>query len=63
MLGLHSVRTATPALRQLGARRYASGGGNFTGAADNAFNRERQAVKEHAAGTSGMLQLPMTFYP
>ena len=25
----------------------------LTGAADNAFNRERQAVKAHAAATSG----------
>ena len=27
----------------------------LTGAADNAFNRERQAVKAHAAATSGKL--------
>ena len=26
---------------------------HFTGAEDNAFNREREAVKEHAAATSG----------
>ena len=27
----------------------------LTGAADNAFNRERQAVKAHAAATSGKM--------
>jgi len=54
MLGLRTARSARPVFRQLATRRYASGGGNFTGAADNAFNRERQAVKDHAAGTAGM---------
>lgn len=58
MLGLRTLRT--PALRrttalQLGARRWTSGIGEkgFEGAADNAFNRERAAVKEHAAASSG----------
>lgn len=36
-------------------RRFASTESGFTGAEDNAFNRERQAVKEHAAATSGEL--------
>lgn len=45
----------SPILRQLG-RRQLSGAGEkgFQGAADNAFNRERAAVKDHAAATSGM---------
>ena len=60
MLGLRGIRTASPVLlrssRQIGARRWASGegGSTFTGAADNAFNRERQAVKDHAGATAGM---------
>ena len=37
-------------------RRLASNDGQppLTGAADNAFNRERRAVKNHAAATAGM---------
>ena len=40
-------------------RRLASSGGQtpLTGAADNAFNRERLAVKQHAAESSGMSQI------
>ena len=57
MLGLRTARAAAPTLRQpfrqQVARRWASEGG-LQGTADNAFNRERQAVKEHAAATSGM---------
>lgn len=35
-------------------RRFASSGEPpLTGAADNAFNRERRAVKQHAAASSG----------
>jgi hypothetical protein len=34
-------------------RRFASSESGFTGAEDNAFNRERKAVKDHAAATSG----------
>nr|QIA97810.1 putative cytochrome C oxidase subunit Via [Teratosphaeria destructans] len=56
MLGLRSFQRATtatkPAIRHLPARRWASSS-ELTGAADNAFNRERAAVKEHAAATSG----------
>ncbi|PQE03513.1 cytochrome c oxidase subunit via protein [Rutstroemia sp. NJR-2017a BVV2] len=33
-------------------RRFASSESGFTGAEDNAFNRERKAVKDHAAATS-----------
>ncbi|PSK34828.1 hypothetical protein B9Z65_1411 [Elsinoe australis] len=43
----------SPILRQLG-RRNASSGSEFHGAADNAFNREREAVKAHAAATSDL---------
>ena len=61
MLGLRMVQRSTPALRnpalrQFGARRLNSqgiGAKGFEGAADNAFNRERQAVKDHAASSSG----------
>lgn len=42
-------------VRQNIQRRSASGGlPPLTGAADNAFNRERRAVKAHAAKSSGM---------
>lgn len=44
----------SPVLRQLGRRQlHGAGQSGFQGAADNAFNRERAAVKEHAAATSG----------
>lgn len=50
-----AIRTAPRIVRQVGARRYASSeSSSVSGAADNAFNRERQAVKDHAAATSGM---------
>ncbi|KAL1301514.1 hypothetical protein AAFC00_005757 [Neodothiora populina] len=42
---------SSPVLRQTGLRRFESG---LAGAADNAFNRERTAVKEHAAATSDL---------
>ncbi|EDO01526.1 hypothetical protein SS1G_04001 [Sclerotinia sclerotiorum 1980 UF-70] len=35
-------------------RRFASSESTFAGAEDNAFNRERQAVKDHAAATSDL---------
>jgi len=59
MLGLRSLQrtTATPAFRQVAQRRWQTSGigaKGLEGAADNAFNRERQAVKDHAAATSGM---------
>jgi len=58
MLGLRTATRASqalPAFRNTAARRWTSGIGakGFEGAADNAFNRERAAVKQHAADTSG----------
>ncbi|KAH8686053.1 putative cytochrome c oxidase subunit VIa [Tricladium varicosporioides] len=44
----------TPAVRQTVQRRFASSETVFTGAEDNAFNRERAAVKAHAAATSDL---------
>lgn len=44
----------SPVIRSSFQRRLASSSGpKLSGPADNAFNRERQAVKEHAAATSG----------
>ncbi|KAF2482053.1 cytochrome c oxidase subunit VIa [Neohortaea acidophila] len=56
MYALRSVRIASPTFRQVVARRYASQAppSHLSGATDNAFNRERQAVKEHAAATSDL---------
>ena len=51
---LRSMRIAPR--RAVTRRQYsaeARGGSGFTGAQDNAFNRERKAVKDHAAATSG----------
>ena len=60
MIGIRALRTATPALGRRGfqsstVRRDVGGIGEkgLQGAADNAFNRERAAVKEHAGATSG----------
>ncbi|KAK4608923.1 Cytochrome c oxidase subunit 13, mitochondrial [Fulvia fulva] len=52
MFGLRAIRSQTPAIRQLTQRRLQSGG--VQSPADNAFNRERQAVKEHAAESSDL---------
>lgn len=52
-----AARTPGQSLRNGLQRRWASEGPQFEGAADNAFNRERAAVKAHAAATSGMPQL------
>jgi cytochrome c oxidase subunit 6a len=53
-LGLRLARQIrTPALRSTLQRRFASHEIELKGAADNAFNRERAAVKAHAAATSG----------
>ena len=55
------LRSRTSTLRVSLQRRLAHSDGvrtdvpPLTGAADNAFNRERQAVKAHAAATSGNL--------
>lgn len=43
----------SPAIRTPAQRRFASTENAFKGAEDNAFNRERKAVKDHAAGSSG----------
>ncbi|KAF7196896.1 Cytochrome c oxidase subunit 13, mitochondrial [Pseudocercospora fuligena] len=51
MLGLRAARTFTPAVRRVTQKRLES---SLSGPADNAFNRERQAVKEHAAATSDL---------
>ncbi len=46
----------SPAVRTPFQRRFASTeSSGFVGAEDNAFNRERKAVKDHAAATSGAL--------
>ncbi|GAM87149.1 hypothetical protein ANO11243_051700 [Dothideomycetidae sp. 11243] len=54
----HQLRS--PVLRQLRTqRRFASSGGaRLEGSADNAFNRERNAVKDHAAATSDFANAP-----
>jgi len=51
-------RLRTPALRSTLQRRFASSTGN---AGDNAFVRERQAVKDHAAGSTGSLLPALSF--
>lgn len=58
MIGLRTLQRASraPSLRQqLVRKRWESShsGPQLEGVADNAFNRERAAVKEHAAETSG----------
>ena len=57
MLGLRTATRASSALpvfRNAAARRFNSSvGAKLEGPADNAFNRERAAVKQHAADTSG----------
>lgn len=48
----------SPAVRSQFQRRFASTENSaFKGAEDNAFNRERKAVKDHAAATSGTCEL------
>lgn len=58
-VGLRLAQPMRP-LRQHVQRRFQSGseklpqtGSKLVGSADNAFNRERAAVKAHAAATSG----------
>ena len=57
MLGLRTAARASSALpvfRNAAARRFnSSAAKGLEGPADNAFNRERAAVKQHAADTSG----------
>ncbi|KAI9839087.1 MAG: Cytochrome c oxidase subunit 6A, mitochondrial [Thelocarpon superellum] len=51
---VHQLRPSSSP-RALGSRRFASSGpSGLEGAADNAFNRERQAIKDHAAATSDL---------
>ena len=50
MLPVRTLRSAAPALRRLPQRRLAS---ENLRPQDNAFTREREAVKQHAAATSG----------
>lgn len=56
MFAARISRTALPAFRRHTQRRLQST------ATDNAFNRERQAVKEHAAATSGRFRSPTPTY-
>lgn len=50
---LRAVRRVPTTTRPVVGRRFASGGQTFTGAQDNAFNREREAVKAHAGESAG----------
>jgi len=44
-------------------RPYSQSTGGFQGAQDNAFNRERAAVKAHAAGSSGKCSFATNWPP
>ena len=49
-----AAQLRSPVVRSAFQRRFAStGSSGLHGAEDNAFNRERLAVKQHAAATSG----------
>ena len=49
-----AAQLRSPAVRTPFQRRFATTESSaFKGAEDNAFNRERKAVKDHAAATSG----------
>jgi len=49
-----ATQLRSPAVRQTIQRRLASTeNSGLHGVEDNAFNRERQAIKDHAAATSG----------
>jgi cytochrome c oxidase subunit 6a len=50
---LGAARRLPTQIRQPVQRRWASSAEQFTGAQDNAFNRERAAVKAHAAESAG----------
>nr|AHA91676.1 cytochrome c oxidase subunit VIa [Diplodia sapinea]AHA91686.1 cytochrome c oxidase subunit VIa [Diplodia sapinea] len=55
MLSRAILRRSTQALRAPVTRRtYSSAQGGFEGASENAFNRERAAVKQHAAESSDL---------
>ncbi|KAI9740103.1 MAG: Cytochrome c oxidase subunit 6A, mitochondrial [Claussenomyces sp. TS43310] len=49
-----AAQLRSSAVRPAFQRRLASSESSLHGAQDNAFNRERQAVKDHAAATSGL---------
>ncbi|KAF2170374.1 hypothetical protein M409DRAFT_64140 [Zasmidium cellare ATCC 36951] len=51
MFAARALRSSTPVLRRVQQKRLQS---TLQGTQDNAFNRERQAVKEHAAATSDL---------
>ncbi|KAK4495111.1 hypothetical protein PRZ48_013438 [Zasmidium cellare] len=51
MFAARALRSSTPVLRRAQQTRLQS---TLQGAQDNAFNRERQAVKDHAAATSDL---------
>ncbi|TGO54659.1 hypothetical protein BOTNAR_0262g00150 [Botryotinia narcissicola] len=56
-------RIARPqSIRTQFQRRFASSESTFTGAENNAFNRERQAVKDHAAATSGRKEIKADYW-
>jgi hypothetical protein len=61
------IRSARRLPRQLPAKRsYASQDAKLHGVQDNAFNRERAAVKHHAEQTSGIasvFQSPILLFP
>ena len=50
---LGAARRLPTQIRQPVQRRWASSTEQFTGAQDNAFNRERAAVKAHAGESAG----------
>lgn len=54
MLPVRVSRTALPAFRRSMQRRLQSN----VGTQNNTFNKERQAVKDHAAATSGSCHRP-----
>lgn len=55
-LGLRLARQARPSqIRSVIQRRLESSSPPLRGPEDNAFNRERKAVKDHAAATSGKM--------
>ncbi|KAL1640570.1 hypothetical protein SLS58_006765 [Diplodia intermedia] len=59
MLSRAILRRSTQALRAPVTRRtYSSAQGGFEGATENAFNRERAAVKQHAAESSELVKPP-----
>ena len=54
------MRTAIP--RRFASTEHAEHGTKLVGPMDNAFNRERLAVREHAAQSAGNVSLPRRSY-